>query len=210
MPRIGRACLVFLVIASFLLSGCVAKSEYEKVQGDLTASQSQLQTAQNDLSALKTDHDSLTSDYEALKAEHEKLQADLDKLQGEFDTLSRDKQAVDDQLKAAEAKLSTAELGKKSAETSLDALKTRVDKARTKAEILDLIFGLASKTLFGRSVTTRSEQADLGIKLTMLVAEADDATLDQKFTEMINKPNDQKTVIDFFVYMISDLYAQLK
>jgi chromosome segregation ATPase len=189
----------------------VARSDFEKVQSDLIASQSQLQTSQSDYTKLKSERDSLQSDYDTLKSQHDKLQSEHDKLQSDFDALTKEKQALEEELKATEAKQSTAELGKNSAEVSLKDLQEKVDKARIKAEILNLIFSQVSKILFGgTTLTTRAETVDLGIQLQRLIAEANDPTLDEKFTAMINDPNDKKISLDFFVYLVSDLYENLK
>jgi chromosome segregation ATPase len=210
MMRLGRVCLVSLFLLA-TISGCVAKSDFEKVQSDLVASQSQYQTAQSDLSKLKTEHDSLTGDFETLTAQAEKLASDLEALTKEKETLQREKQALEDQLKAAKAKQSTAELGKNSAEVSLKVLQGKVEKASIKAEILDLIFSQVSNLLFpGTTVRSRSETVEMGLKLQKLIVEADDPALDEKFTALVNDPNDKKASLEFFVYLVSDLAKQLR
>ncbi len=210
MMRVGRVCLVISFVFA-TVTGCVARSDFEKVQSDLVAIRSQFQTAQSDFSKLKTEHDSLTGDFETLKVQAEKLQSDLDALVQEKQTLEREKGALEDQLKAAKAKQSTAELGKNSAEVSLKVMQVKVEKARIKAEILDLIFSQISNTLFaGTTLQSRTKAAELGLKLQRLIVEADDPALDEKFTALINDPNDQKASLDFFVYLVSDLAKQLQ
>jgi hypothetical protein len=203
MKRIGRMYLVILFLVA-TITGCVARSDFEKVQSDLVASQSQIQTAQSKYNQLNSEHVSLKINYDALKSQHEKLQSD-------FEALNREKQALEDQLKAAKAKQSMAELGKNSAEVSLKVLQGKVDKAKIKAEILNLIFSQVSSLLFGNTAPkTRSEMIDLGLKLTRLIAEADDPVLDEKFTDLGNNPNDKKISLDFFIYLVEDIYENLK
>jgi chromosome segregation ATPase len=200
MLRVGRVFLVGLFVLS-TITGCVARSDFEKLQSDLIASQSQLQTAQSDYSKLKTEQESLSGDYEALKAQHEKLQSN-------FDALTREKQAADDQLKAAQAKLSTAELGRKSAEAALKVTRERVAKAKIEAEILDLIFS----PLWGayRTLMTHSQASDIREMLDKLVADADDAELNEKFTAFSDEPTNSTAVLDFLGYLASDLAHQLR
>jgi chromosome segregation ATPase len=200
MERFGRIFLVFLV-SSTLITGCVARKDFEQVQSDLVNTQSQLQTAQSDYNTLKTEQESLSSDFQALKSEKEKLQSDLDALTGE-------KQALADQLKAAEAKLSTAELGRKSAEIALKTTRERVAKAKIEAEILDLLFS----PLWGiyRSLITHSKASEIRDMLDKLIADANDAELSEKFTAMSDSSNNSEAVLDFLVYLVGDLAKQLR
>ena len=200
MERLGRVFLVILV-SSTLITGCVARKDFEKVQSDLVNTQGQLQTAQSDYSTLKTEHESLSGDFQALKTEKEKLQSDLD-------TLAREKQALEDQLKAAKAKLSTAELGRKSAEISLKTTRERVANAKIEAEILDLLFS----PLWGvyRSLMTHSKASEIRDLLEKLIADANDAELSEKFTAISDSSNNSEAMLDFLVYLVGDLAKQLR
>ncbi len=200
MMRVGRVCLVILFVLP-ILTGCVARSDFEKVQSDLVASQSQYQTSQSDYSKLKTEHEGLSGDYETLKAQHEKLQND-------FDALNKDKQALEEQLKAAQAKLSTAELGRRSAEASLKVTRERVAKAKIEAGILDLIFS----PLWGayRKLMTNSQASDIREMLDKMVADANDQKLTEKYAALSDSPNNTEATLDFLVYLISDLANQLR
>jgi DNA repair exonuclease SbcCD ATPase subunit len=210
MAHVGRVCLGILFVLS-TITGCVARSDFEKVQSDLFANQSQLQTSQSEYNKLKSEHERLIGEHEALSGDNAELVAQHEKLQTDFKALSREKQALEDQLKAAKAKQSTAELRENSAKVSLKVLQNKVDKARVKAEILDLIFSRVSKYIFGgTSLTTRAETVDMGLKLTKLIAEADDPALDEKFTELMNHPNDQLVSFEFFIYLVADIYKNLK
>ena len=104
-----------------------------------------------------------------------------------------------------------AELSKKSAEVSLKVVQGKVERARVKAEILDLIFSQASSVLFGgTALTTQTDRVTWALKLQMLIVQAEDPELDEKFTEMGNHPGDKKAALEFFVYLVSDIYKNLK
>ncbi len=200
MERLGRVFFVILV-SSTLITGCVARKDFEKVQNDLVSTQGQLQTAQGDYATLKTEHQSLSGDYQTLKKEKETLQSDLDEL-------AREKQALEDQLKAAKAKQSTAELGRKSAELALKTTRERVAKAKIEAEILDLLFS----PLWGiyRSLMTHSKASEIRDMLDKLIADANDPELSEKFTAMSDSANNSEAVLDFLVYLVGDLAKQLR
>jgi chromosome segregation ATPase len=200
MMRFGRVCLVVLFVGS-MLTGCVARSDFEKVQSDLVASQSQYQTSQSDYNKLKTEHEALMGDYAALKTQQEKLQSD-------FDALAKEKQVLEGELKAAQAKLSTAELGRRSAESSLKVTRERVAKAKIEADILDLIFS----PLWGayRKLMTNSQASDIREMLDKMVADANDQELTEKYAALSDSSNETEATLDLLVYLVSDLANQLR
>jgi outer membrane murein-binding lipoprotein Lpp len=87
--------LSIVVLTLVLFTGCgVAQSDYDALQTQKTALETEKQTLQNENKALKSERDAAEAEAQTLKADNDKLNADYSALQSELSALQDEKDSL--------------------------------------------------------------------------------------------------------------------
>jgi chromosome segregation ATPase len=198
--KLIKVSLAILIFFTLLVSGCVSKSNYDKLQTDLnTAQQSltamttdrdatraQLSKAQSDLNTTQQSLTAVTSDRDSTKAQLTKAQSDLTTAQQSLTAMTTDRDATKAQLTKAQSDLTRAQSDLTTAQQSLATMNSSI---KTALPYVDMAKGYLSLALAGFSNST-SDALTAMTTITQGLSAANDTALKTAWDAFLASPTD--------------------